>query len=134
MTRGTREQISLPARTISINGLLPSGQSPAGYAYTLAHVMIVGYQGYGSLGRKLVERHPVVRIRGEGVVVRCTASYPGRLQRTRWSIRFIELVFCHRAQQAPPLPHSWRKQAPPDNVRPDSETIPSGRPHLECAT
>jgi metallo-beta-lactamase family protein len=35
-----------------------------------AHVMIVGYQGYGSLGRKLVERHPVVRIRGEGVIVR----------------------------------------------------------------
>jgi len=35
-----------------------------------AHVMIVGYQGYGSLGRKLVERHPMVRIHGESVVVR----------------------------------------------------------------
>jgi metallo-beta-lactamase family protein len=34
------------------------------------HVMIVGYQGYGSLGRRLVEGQPSVSIDGEKVVVR----------------------------------------------------------------
>jgi len=34
------------------------------------HVMIVGFQGYGSLGRRLVEGQPRVTIDGEKVVVR----------------------------------------------------------------
>jgi metallo-beta-lactamase family protein len=34
------------------------------------HVMIVGFQGYGSLGRRLVEGQPRVTIEGEKVVVR----------------------------------------------------------------
>jgi len=34
------------------------------------HVMIVGFQGYGSLGRRLVEGQPRVSIDGEKVVVR----------------------------------------------------------------
>jgi metallo-beta-lactamase family protein len=35
-----------------------------------AHVMIVGYQGRGSLGRRLVEHQRVVSIHGEKIVVR----------------------------------------------------------------
>ena len=35
-----------------------------------AHVMIVGYQSHGSLGRRLVEHQPVVSIHGEKIVVR----------------------------------------------------------------
>jgi metallo-beta-lactamase family protein len=34
------------------------------------HVIIVGFQGHGSLGRRLVEREPSVSIHGEKVVVR----------------------------------------------------------------
>jgi metallo-beta-lactamase family protein len=34
------------------------------------HVMIVGFQGYGSLGRRLVKGQPMVSIDGEKVVVR----------------------------------------------------------------
>lgn len=34
------------------------------------HVVIVGFQAHGSLGRKLVEKHPVVRIFGEEIPVR----------------------------------------------------------------
>jgi metallo-beta-lactamase family protein len=35
------------------------------------HVVIVGFQAHGSLGRKLVERLPVVRIFGEEIPVNC---------------------------------------------------------------
>jgi metallo-beta-lactamase family protein len=35
-----------------------------------AHVLIVGYQGHGSLGRRLVEHQPMVSIHGEKIVVR----------------------------------------------------------------
>ncbi|MNR18827.1 Ribonuclease [compost metagenome] len=34
------------------------------------HVLIVGYQSYASLGRKLVEKQPTVRILGEEKTVR----------------------------------------------------------------
>ena len=35
-----------------------------------AHILIVGYQGHGSLGRRIIERQPTVGIHGERVVVR----------------------------------------------------------------
>src|SRR6516164_1780627 len=35
-----------------------------------AHVVIVGYQGYGSLGRRIIEGQPSVSIHGERVIVR----------------------------------------------------------------
>jgi len=34
------------------------------------HILFVGYQGQNSLGRRIVERHPVVRIHGDPVIVR----------------------------------------------------------------
>jgi metallo-beta-lactamase family protein len=44
-----------------------------------AHVMIVGYQAYGMLGRKLVDNDPIVRIYGEDYQVRASIHTVGGL-------------------------------------------------------
>jgi len=44
-----------------------------------AHVMIVGYQAYGTLGRKLVEGDPVIRIFGDEYKVRANIHTVGGL-------------------------------------------------------
>jgi predicted metal-dependent RNase len=44
---------------------------------------IVGFQGYGSLGRRLVEGRPRVSICGEKVVVRGSSPYLKWIQRPR---------------------------------------------------
>jgi metallo-beta-lactamase family protein len=43
------------------------------------HVLITGYQGHGTLGRRLVEREPFVRIHGERVAVRAQVHTLGGL-------------------------------------------------------
>jgi metallo-beta-lactamase family protein len=47
--------------------------------YENNHVIIVGYQAHGSMGRKLVDRHETVRIHGQHVPVRAQVHTVGGL-------------------------------------------------------
>ena len=71
-----------------------------------AHVLIVGYQGRGSLGRRIIEHQPVVSIHGENVVVRAKvhtlngfSAHAGQSDLLKW------LSAC--SQQTTCDPHPW---------------------------
>ena len=76
-------QIRSGAIIISASGMMTGGRIVHHLKHNVsrrgAHIMIVGYQAYGTLGRKLVDRMPTVKIHGKEYPVKASIHTVGGL-------------------------------------------------------
>ena len=91
-----------PMVIVSANGMCTGGRILHHLKHNLpdpnAHVVIVGYQGYGSLGRRLVDKAKYVSIFGDDVKVRAKvhtlggfSAHAGQTGLLNWAAPFQQL-------------------------------------------